>query len=112
MRIRTADPLLAKQMLYQLSYAPKKWSPARFACQPLGGRAGEIQKAKLYVAPPSRRRARTDPVRTPVQVSSIELGRLRLSPPARTIAMLPRTRPGALGVDLSALTGATAREPW
>ena len=23
MRIRTADPLLAKQMLYQLSYAPK-----------------------------------------------------------------------------------------
>ena len=24
MRIRTADPLLAKQMLYQLSYAPAK----------------------------------------------------------------------------------------
>ena len=25
MRIRTADPLLAKQMLYQLSYAPVKF---------------------------------------------------------------------------------------
>tara|TARA_B100000459_G_C8559815_1_gene193471 strand:+ start:563 stop:712 length:150 start_codon:yes stop_codon:yes gene_type:complete len=27
MRIRTADPLLAKQMLYQLSYAPVKFLP-------------------------------------------------------------------------------------
>ena len=42
MRIRTADPLLAKQMLYQLSYAPNFLRP--FRVRFLGGEPGKFKK--------------------------------------------------------------------
>ena len=49
MRIRTADPLLAKQMLYQLSYAPDRLLP-RLYCRGSHGKSGKIEKTKLCVA--------------------------------------------------------------
>jgi len=96
MRIRTADPLLAKQMLYQLSYTPSEMSERRM----------ENEKANSYAAC-DLARMRTGCV-SANQVSSIELGCcLRLSPRARTITCL--TESDVLGVDLSTFTSRYGR---
>ena len=48
MRIRTADPLLAKQMLYQLSYAPNKRKFLQFASlQTVEGKTISSQEVKV-----------------------------------------------------------------
>jgi hypothetical protein len=53
-RVRTADPLLAKQVLYQLSYAPAAGLPRRGRLVPGGRDFPKIRKVKLCAATPAR----------------------------------------------------------
>ena len=105
MRIRTADPLLAKQMLYQLSYAPDRLLP-RLYCRGTHGKSGKIEKTKLCAAGAAivmMVRVSTEGIAA-IHNSSLELEvalgfRLRHAP----LLLIPGL-PGALGVDLSAFT--------